>query len=158
MRQQPVLYLDLDDTVISWKDGAPSGAPGLTEFLLWALDTFEVRWLSRWARDGRMQPGLIQDLATMSNVPVERLRPIDGLDWDATDDKLNGIAWLEHVALERPFIWVEDESVGTATTDFLARHGFGGTHYHCNVTRDPDALVRLHAVLMERFDGEQTAA
>lgn len=60
--------------------------------------------------------------------------------------------------LQRPLVWVEDESVGTATTDFLALHGFAGAHYHCNVTRDPDALVRLHAVLIERFSGEQNAA
>lgn len=158
MQQRPVLYLDLDDTVISWKDGSPSGAAGLREFLVWALQTFQVRWLSRWARNGCMDPGLLRDLAKMSGVEEELLVPIDGLDWDETDDKLNGIAWLEHVVLQRPFVWVEDESVGTVTTDFLALHGFGGAHYHCNVTRDQDALARLHQVLLERFGGEQNAA
>ncbi|HEX2167153.1 MAG TPA: hypothetical protein VHG09_07925, partial [Longimicrobiales bacterium] len=78
MQQRPVLYLDLDDTVISWEGGSPSGAAGLREFLLWALETFEVRWLSRWARDGRMSPKLIHDLAKMSGVAEHRLEPIGG--------------------------------------------------------------------------------
>src|SRR5690606_19286572 len=74
MQQRVVLYLDLDDTVISWTGGVPAGAPGLREFLLWALDVFEVRWLTRWARDGRMEARLVRDLAKMSGVPVRRLQ------------------------------------------------------------------------------------
>ena len=83
MQQRPVLYLDLDDTVIAWSDGTPSGAPGVHEFLTWALDTFEVRLLSRWARTGIMEPRLVRDLARMSGVPPERLASIAGLDRDA---------------------------------------------------------------------------
>jgi hypothetical protein len=154
----PVLYLDLDDTVIIWRDGFPSGAPGLCEFLTWALDTFEVRWLTRWARDGVMQPRLINDLARMSGVPAERLVPVQGIDWDASDCKLNGIAWLEHTVLQRPFLWIEDETIGTRATDFLARHGFSGSYHCCNVTQDADALRRLHESLIEVWGQAQHAA
>lgn len=158
MHQRAVLYLDLDDTVIVWKDGNPSGAPGLREFLLWALDTFEVRWLTRWTRTGRMDHRLLRDLATMSNVPSARLAPIRGLSWAETDCKLNGIAWVEHVLLQRPFLWIEDETVGTRATDFLVRHGFGSAYHCCNVSRDPDALRRLHQTLIETYGSEQHAA
>lgn len=159
MSMRPVLYLDLDDTVISWADGGPRPAPGVGEFLLWALDTFEVRWLTRWARDGDMDPGLLRDLAKLTSVPEDRLREIRGLDWgwDGGDWKLNGIAWLDHVGLGRPFVWLEDEGVGQREIDLLARHGFPGCYWHCNVTRDPDVLRSIQGKLQRAY-GQSSAA
>jgi hypothetical protein len=156
--QRAVLYLDLDDTVISWAAGFPAGAPGLREFLIWALETFEVRWLTRWARTGAMEPRLLADLAAMSGVPVERLAAIRGLPWGGTDCKLDGIAWVEHIVLQRPFLWLEDETIGVRATDFLAAHGFAGCWHHCNVTRDPHALRVLHRQLAHTWGDEQDAA
>jgi hypothetical protein len=158
MQLRPVLYLDLDDTVIRWTDGVPSGAAGIREFLHWALDAFEVRWLTRWARNGVMEPRLLHDLERMSAVPASRLAGIRGIDWHETDCKLNGIAWLEHTLLQRGFLWLEDETIGTRATDFLARHGFADAHRCCNVSRDPHALQRLHDELAASYGTAQSAA
>lgn len=151
MSTRPVLYLDLDDTIISWADGKPRPAAGVGEFLSWALDRFEVRWLTRWARDGCMEPRLLRDLSKLTGVAEERLREIRGLDWGGGDCKLDGIAWLEHLVLGRPFLWVEDESVGEGEIALLTQHGFRDFYRWCNVTRDPGAVRTLHGQLREAF-------
>lgn len=146
---RPVLYLDLDDTVLSYATGEPHAAPGAAAFLRWVLDVFEVRWLTRWCPDGEMPDGLIDDLWAMTGLPRDVLRGIRGFDWRSSESKLNGIAWLEHAVLARPFLWIEDEyGVGEFERTFLARHGFEHAYRHCNVTTDPIALARLHAALL----------
>lgn len=147
---KPVLYLDLDDTLVSWRGGHPHAAPGAGHFVRWALRHFEVRWLTTWCPNGEMGESLLGDLAHMLGIPVDELRHIRGGDWDATESKLNGVMWLEHVVLERPFLWVEDNyGVGTRELAFLEAHGFLNSYHQINVTEDPEALQRLHARLRD---------
>lgn len=146
MFESAVLYLDLDDTILTWKDGSPAPGPGVRDFLLWALDRFEVRWLTRWARDGCMSSDLLTDLAKLTGVEEERLRSIRGLDWsDGT--KLDGLAWVEHMVRGRPFVWLEDDNTGANHQYFLELHGFAHCYWHCDVTEDPEALRTAHSVL-----------
>ena len=145
---RPVLYLDIDDTLLSWSEGRPRAAPGAREFLLWALENHEVRWLTKWCPNGEMRDALRGDLCKMIGIQPEKLESIRGFDWEASDSKLNGIAWLEHVVLGRSWVWVEDEQgVGERELRFLAAHGFRENYHYCNVTKDPQALVRLHEQL-----------
>lgn len=147
---RPVLYLDLDDTVVSWQGGSPQPAPGVRDFLLWALDRFEVRWLTSWAPNGRMAPRLVRDLSRLTGVPVARLREVRGLDWKG-GSKVDGIAWVEHVILDRPFVWMEDRTLPEAALELLARHGYGHCFRRCDVTHDPDAVRRIHRELEARY-------
>ena len=95
-----------------------------------------------------MQDSLRGDLCKMIDVQSEKLESIRGFDWEASDSKLNGIAWLEHVVLGRPWLWVEDEQgVGARELRFLDAHGFRENYHYCNVTKDSQALVRLHEQL-----------
>jgi hypothetical protein len=150
---RPVLYLDLDDTLLSWQGGRPRAAPGARRFLLWALERFEVRWLTTWCPGGQMESSLLADLCTMLEVETSRLGHIRGFSWEATGSKLNGIAWLEHMAWERPFLWVEDGyGVREAERSFLAAQGFLDRYRHCNVTEDPMSLMRLHLALAGEWD------
>lgn len=141
-----VLYLDVDDTIVSWQGGSPSGGPGAREFLEWALARFEVRWLTTWAPSGRMDERLLKDLSKMTKLPKERLRGIRGLDWEG-GSKLDGIAWLEHLVMGRPFIWIEDDTLPAEALEFLARFGFAPCFIRCDITRDPAALARLRSEL-----------
>lgn len=151
MEPRAVLYLDLDDTILTWADGSPAPGAGVREFLLWALGHFEVRWLTRWARDGTMEPGLLRDLSKLTEVETERLGEIRGLDWsDGT--KLDGIAWAEHIVLGRPFLWLEDDNTGAEHRAFLDAHELAHCYRHCDVTQDPEALVNAHAELKRRHE------
>lgn len=148
MRERPVLYLDLDDTVVSWAGGRPHAAPHAREFVAWALERFEVRWLTRWCPDGEMGEKLLGDLARMLDLDVLRFADVRGTEWDPGGSKANGIAWLEHTVLGRPFVWLEDEH-GFAEREraILDAHGFLESYWHCNSTNDEQALVRAHAGL-----------
>lgn len=151
---RPVLYLDLDDTLIAWTDRRPRLAEGAREFLLWALDRYEVRWLTRWCPDGRMEEERLTSLQHLLGIPRERLAGLIGMDWSASGCKLDGLAWLEHLVLRRPFLWIEDEyGVGERERRFLEAHGLSDRYRHVNVTRDPGALRRLHAELAARENG-----
>lgn len=154
---RPALYLDLDDTLIAWPDGrggSPRGARGGREFLEWALQWYEVRWLTTWCPDGRMEAGLLRDLAKMLGMAPDALEGIRGLDWSHSRRKLDGIAWMEHVVLRRPFVWLEDEyGFGEQERRFLDVHGLGASHVPVNVSRDADALTRVHAALRRRAAG-----
>lgn len=152
--RRPALYLDLDDTLISWDGGTPHAAPGARDFLLWALERYEVRWLTTWCPDGEMEEKLLGALHKMLEVPLDVLRGIRGFDWAATEGKLDGIAWLEHVVLGRPFLWVEDEKgVRERELSFLREHGLLDCYRHVNVTSDEGAIARLHQELREELVG-----
>lgn len=145
VRDRPVLYLDIDDTIVSYAAGHPVAARGARAFLLWALRRFEVRWLSRWCPDGLLSRSLAKDLATMTGLPLPIIRGIPGSAWGPGRSKLNGIAWLEHLVMERSFLWVEDDTgFGSFERSVLADHGLLARYHCCNVTDEPDALRRLH--------------
>jgi len=147
MLHPPVLYLDLDDTIISW-EGGPHAAPGAREFMVWAMGRFEVRWLTTWCPDGVMEERLLGDLARMLRLPADSLRHIRGFEWHEEGSKLNGIAWLEHKVVGRPFFWLEDDyGFQERERRFLAGERFLGSYLHCNVTEDPQSLGRVHAWL-----------
>jgi hypothetical protein len=140
----PVLYLDVDDTLVSWRGGNPHAGPGAREFLLWALERYEVRWLTTWCPNGAMEDRLLADLAKMLEIEPATIRGIRGFDWEGRS-KLDGIAWLEHVLLDRPFLWVEDDyGVGERERAFLSAHRMLDRYRWVNVTERPDSLSRVH--------------
>jgi hypothetical protein len=150
---RPVLYLDLDDTLIVWADGSPRAAPGARQFVLWALERFEVRWLTTWCPDGRMQSSLLADLCSMLELDPAVLSGVRGFDWQDTGTKLNGIAWLEHLVWKRPFLWIEDQyGFGEREAGVLAPLGLDHCHRHCNVSEAPESLGRLWAELAAELD------
>lgn len=155
----PVLYLDLDDTIVSWADERPRAAPGARDFVLWALDHYELRWLTTWCPTGDMAEELLEDLCSMLSIAPDVLQHIRGFDWESSESKLNGIAWLEHVVLGRPFLWLEDDfGIGERERSFLARHDLLGSYRCCNVTRDPQALRAIHADLIREMAGARDEA
>lgn len=145
-----VLYLDIDDTLVRHVPSGPQPAPGAAEFMAWALEEFHVRWLTRWCRDGVMPEHLVHSFCKMLRIDPETIRSIRGLDWSESDSKLDGIAWLEHVVMGRPFVWVEDEhGLGEKERAFLELQGFAEASLACNVTTHPDSLRRLHRRLVD---------
>lgn len=150
MSTQPVLYLDVDDTLINWATLQAAPARGVREFLPWALERFEVRWLTRRCPSGEMPEEMARELCGLIEIEPALVGPVSGLNWETCESKLNGIAWLEHLVLGRPFIWVEDDfGVGETELHFLEQHGCLECYFQCNVSMDPGALVRVHERLKE---------
>lgn len=157
-----MLYLDIDDTLLSWATGEPRPVAGSEGFLRWAMGRFEVRWLTKWCPTGRMSEDLLADLSKMVGVDIPGLRSIPGCSWEETGIKADGIAWMEHTVLGREFAWVENRE-GLVERDFevLRVTGYDDCYFPCNVTEDASALDRTRQLLERRFDrapGTQPAA
>lgn len=150
---RPVLYLDIDDTLLSWASGAPKAVASSESFLRWAMERFEVRWLTKWCPGGTMSDDLLGDLSKMVGVDVAGLGAIPGCAWEESGIKADGIAWLEHAILGREFVWVENrEGLSAQDLDLLHTAGFRDRYYPCNVSEDETALDRTRALLERRFD------
>lgn len=153
MEWRPVLYLDIDDTLLTYRSGTPEAAPGAADFLQWALEHFEVRWLTKWCPSGEMEERLLSDFRKMLPLAAERVQRIRGFSWDFSSSKIDGIAWLEHLVLGRPFLWLEDDyGFGERERQFLAQLGLLESYRHCNVTEDPEALAELHEELKGQLE------
>lgn len=156
--RRTVLYLDIDDTLLRYphgRDEPPVPARGAPEFLSWAFERFEVRWLTLWCRGGRMADHLVTAFCKMLGTEPWVVADVLGVDWADSNSKLNGIAWLEHVVMGRPFLWVEDQyGLGDRERDFLEEQGFADSWINCNVTEEPEAL----RFLLERLQQELVTA
>lgn len=149
---RPVLYLDIDDTLLSWASGGPEPVPGSGRFVRWAMERFEVRWLTRWCPSGDMSEDLVGDLSKMLGMDVAGLRSIRGCSWEESGTKVDGIAWLEHAVLGRDFAWVENrEGLSERDLEVLRLTGYHDRYLPCNVTEDAAALDRIREVLERRF-------
>jgi hypothetical protein len=112
--ERPVLYLDVDDTLIMWNDAHPYGkaAPWAREFVLWAVEHCEVRWLTMWCPAGRMAPHREAELALLLVSPEYRAallasrRQMGALDLDTARTIARAVAqWADELArwlLSRP--------------------------------------------------------
>lgn len=164
MNEKPVMYLDIDDVLLDWSGGGmiPRAAEGAREFLLWALEHYEVRWLTYWAPNGRLNYDDAVALARALRVQPEILLEIKGLDWSGDErpiwgvqTKLDGIAWVEHLVMGRPFVWVEDETVIVPQGLDRTLQALGLLHcwLHVNTTRRGDSLRALHERLVGSSSG-----
>lgn len=154
-RWRSVMYLGIDDTLLRYPDGRdarPVPTPGAGEFLAWALDTHEVRWLSRRCPSGTMNDEMKERLSRLPGLEVGRLDSVRGLDWSCSGRKLDGIAWLEHLVLDRPFLWIGDESdLRAPERELLAGLGLEDCWRVCNATKQQGALNRLHETLQREL-------
>jgi len=162
---KPVMYLDVDDTLLSMHERyypafkqVPASTwrhygyapPGGREFLLWALDTHEVRWLTWWCPGGEMAEPMVARLEEefqLSPGTLAHVRSARFARGGGRCHKTDGIDWQEHEA-GRPWIWVEDW-ISDHEQQVLRGRGCLDRWHPCHVTEDPHALQRLHAHLLD---------
>lgn len=149
---KPVLYLDVDDTLLIWPAGI--GAPGAPEFIRWAKTHFEVRWLTMWCPSGDLYD-LAPVLAGRLNMPVAELaeirNPVPFWRTFSTRDKTTSIV-DGAIAEGRTWVWVEDEFLDHREADWVYGHPqYTHNYYETTVSRDPEALLRTWRELATRF-------
>jgi hypothetical protein len=147
-KEQPRLYLDIDGVVLRRRPGnlrtrdAFEIAPHAPLFLTWAVQNFDVRWLSSRCQAGDAQeachalryalglPALPADWRFVQAIPAVRwgTRKIDAID------------------LSSDFFWLDDDH-GDEALAILTEHGKADRAIHVNVDRDPDALLRARQML-----------
>lgn len=153
-----VMYLDIDDTLLTDNESywfevhgedawylmshSELAAPGAGDFLRWATQHYEVRFLSAKTASGFMDPSVADRLASAFGLEPEFIASIPCCAWG--NNKLDGIDFDD----PRPWIWIEDGLLSEEKEE-LKRRGLYDRHLRCNVTQDPYALMRLHQVLMQ---------
>lgn len=167
---KPVLYLDVDGVLLRYpqRDQFDSdeamrafyasdsimnngGAPnGLADFLAWALDAFECRWLSAWACDGDVGFDGIRRLVERTGVRGELFGAIGPcLGW--SDNKCQGIDWTEHAA-GREWFWIDDDAhLMEREVAELDRHNARHRLITVDTSIDPDGLTKARAELTRRL-------
>jgi hypothetical protein len=83
--QRLVLYIDVDGVLFGRYGGYLQLRPGVTNFLAWATENFECRWLTAWDADS------LNRLMDLLYVPEAVQDKIEYVDWHPVMYKTGGI-------------------------------------------------------------------
>jgi len=139
---KPILYLDLDDTILN--GGMP--VHNSQAFFEWVTKHFELRWLTLWIPNGIMdddQAGVLSQRFGGKIPPAEFQKYNNPLSIERKDErggwsyhKTNGIDFTE----TRPWAWVENRP-STAEVRILIESGFVSRFYMTDLREnDPHAI------------------
>jgi hypothetical protein len=150
MEQKPrVMYLDMDDTLLVWtSDIHGYAAPKAAEFLQWAMEHFEVRWLTMWCPDGRMEESQTEELSYRFNYKLDK--SVFSTIYNPTsfiNSKCEGIDFSD----PRPWVWVEDGVMPKERME-LNNRNLMGNFYSTNVTHNRVVLQSTWRKIAERFE------
>lgn len=149
MTKPRVLYLDVDDTLLVWtNEHGGRAAPKAKEFIEWADQHLEVRWLTAWCPSGKMQRARAEELAEKFShkVPPEFFeRFTNPKHW--IDEKTKAVDFND----PRPWVWVEDRLL-TTETKFMQDNRYIDNFYACNVTTNRMVLQSVWRKLAKKFD------
>lgn len=164
---KPVLFLDVDDTLLAYPGG--QAGPGVPEFVRWAKEHFEVRWLTMWCPEGNISEAvdfrfggkLLPHLARRMEMPEAELAEIVnphpfgvsyggfGGQWR---DKSDSVRAMLAETPDRRWAWVEDPFLDVSEKRWLAAPENGAHYYETSVTHRDDAVYRTADLLAQRFE------
>lgn len=158
-KQDILLFLDIDDTLLRFDSSSPAheiglAAPYAPEFVLWALEHFEVRWLTMWCPCGILEEHRAKELSGLfgGKVTTEQFLAIRNPRNFFTEDsmlKTNGIDFTDTI----PWVWVEDNLLKSEIA-VLDEHKMYNRWIKCNVSKDPKALYWAWESIANRFQLE----
>lgn len=153
---KPILFLDVDDTMIAHPKGVAGTAAA--EFLRWAQAHFEVRWLTMWAVSGTVNEEYVSDLARILKVSEAEIRsihnphafPVWNNPFDTNwRDKSHSIRKMLLETPTRDWGWVEDPYTTPSEREFISEHP--DRYFETSCSADPHALIRTAQKLADRF-------
>lgn len=144
-----IMMIDLDDTLLVWTDkGMGFAAPAADEFMLWALEHFEVRWLTMWCPSGKLREHGARELSYRfgHRIPPEVFAGISNPKRFIN----NKTEAVDHDD-SRPWVWVEDALVPYELKELQDKNCMEN-FYPTNVTHNVVALQATWAKLAKRFN------
>lgn len=155
---KPIMFLDIDDTLLRCIDRDCVAVSDAGSFIRWAQQHFEVRWLTAWA------------VASMSDQDAVRLAEKHQLGLTSEEILMIPVqSWFgKHLALndqfaldktvdfdfeeleQRGFVWVENELLDSERS-VLREKGWEDRFFLTNVTANPGALQQTKTLLCQRF-------
>jgi hypothetical protein len=144
----PTLLLDIDGVLLRRRPGnfrvrdAFEVAPHALLFATWAIQNFEVRWLSSRCQtgDARQVSDAFRYALPATELPADWrfVQAIPAVRW--------GTRKIDAIDLSSDFFWLDDDH-GDEALAILTEHGKADRAIHVNVDRDPDALLRARQML-----------
>lgn len=138
MNRRLRLYLDIDGVFLrrapeSGRFSSFDVAPGAFEFLAWAVERFDCRWLSSRCRNGKVDGALRAfRLARGSSSELQHLvQSVPAAAWERQK--------TDAIAFDADFLWIDD-AADESERQTLARHGRLTCLIDLSVDRDPCAL------------------
>jgi hypothetical protein len=125
----------------------PSGGPaeGAANFIHWAMEHFEVRWLTCWTGIGFLGASDSERLADILQVSKNRLASIVNPDSHNCTTKTTGIDFT------RDWVWVEDELSAHEFYE-LQQKGCLDRFFYTDSSKDKHALTLTQHHLAKRYN------
>lgn len=154
---KPVLFLDVDDTIL----GGKGPGRGAADFIRWCKQHFEVRWLTMWCPDGKLGQHNGTMLAKYLDMDVEELLeienphpfPVDAYHFSLPRnwrDKSVSVKAMLAETPDRPWVWVEDPHAVPVEHEFQVQHK--DNYIMTDSSYDSEALIKTAAILAKRFN------
>jgi len=145
MTMKPILYLDLDETILY--KGMP--VHNSKAFFFWCTEHFEVRWLTNWIYDGTMNDYQAKVLSKRFNdtISMREFQKYNNPKGHG-DSKLDGI----DLTTDQPWVWVENVLQGHEW-DALKKLNLLHHYYLTDLTLDdPHAIDNAIEKTWRRLD------
>jgi hypothetical protein len=146
------VYLDMDGVILRsvgasvWNCGWEI-ADGALDFLTWAVERFDVAWLTARCRDGDMRH---IERGIRHAIPAKTLPS----EWRVILDRTTAAAWsrlkTDAIDLADEFAWIDDAPQSEALL-VLESRGLADRWIECNTDIRPDDLRRIRDLLTSRF-------
>jgi hypothetical protein len=146
----PTLFLDIDGVCLRRRPGnfrvrdAFEVAPHALLFLTWAVQNFDVTWLSSRCQSGDAQQvcHAFRYALPATELPADWrfLESIPAVQWGARK--------IDAIDLSIDFYWLDDNHEPEALA-LLASHGKSDRAIEVSVDRDPEALLRARQILAQ---------
>lgn len=155
-KQLGIVYLDIDDTLITWTESGMVAAPDAGSFVRWLHDHFEVRWLTAWAPIGKLWEHDAAQLAWLLNEKKVD-DTLSEMIWLLNKESINPRSWqnLKTDAIDfddsRPWIWIEDDILDREKV-ILADKKVPANWIRCNVTEDINAILKTWDEVAKKFN------
>lgn len=157
---KPVLFLDVDGVVLGFRDDPATlqvykdgvvPAEGLWDFLDWAIEHMDCRWLTSWAPWGTMDRPSKEQLIRIIGGDINKLDHFDH-DHPWGSDKTQAIDPTEFFGGKLAF-WLDDDVCKGEQKD-LKRWGLERIFVHTNVFKDPLALMKSWEYIQREISKE----
>jgi len=140
--RKPVLFLDVDGVLIRYTRTEALPTPHVKEFLEWAVEHFECRWLTSWAKWGTMEDPHRNTLAGILGVSTDLLKKLDHTHpW--SEDKTQAIDITEFDGEAHRLVrWLDDDRMNDERAT-LKRWGVPEMFIHTDCSKNPDRLKQV---------------
>lgn len=138
--RKPVLFLDVDGVLIRYTRTEALPTPHVKEFLEWAVEHFECRWLTSWAKWGTMEVPQRVTLSAILGVSESLLKKLDHTHpWSEDKTQAIDITEFENGPLVR---WLDDDRMNDEQAT-LKRWGVPEIFIHTDCSKNPNRLKQV---------------